>query len=142
MSEEWKPADDVRIAVGRGWQRTERKERAMSATPWGIGHWWKSTGEDVEGIVDALGIPVAEFLDDNEREEALRAVNAFDALLAVAHHSGGTGTVFNAHTQTAKTVCAVCFIEVPNHTAGCVIGALDAIHPGWRDWPTSSPSAR
>lgn len=66
--------------------------------------------------------------DAEPRAQAIvRAVNAFEALLAVAESAASA-----LRDETGQT-------DADLHRA---LAALDATHPGWRDWPTSSPSAR
>ena len=103
--------------------------KGATPRPWHVEH------GDVAGPPKAGQLQeMAAYVDSEgcESENAaliVRAVNAFDPLLAVAYAAD-----------------KYLDLTAPNHMAeermGDVIRALDTAAPGWRDWPTSSPSAR
>jgi hypothetical protein len=85
-------------------------------------------------VVGANGETVAYIASEGcDRENAPlieRAVNAFDALLAVAK-----GVAEPIVIGDDELVCRCCDGRLPKHDLrGCVLKDLDAAHPDWRTW--------
>jgi hypothetical protein len=112
------------------------EEGAMSATPrpWVIDY----DAPDATMLYRQEGrhrtLPVAQFFQSAaDAVYSLRAVNAFDALLAVAK-----AAVFTDE-GTERHRCPICGIADHNRRLlpdddECPILTLDAVSPGWREW--------
>lgn len=59
----------------------------------------------------------------------VRAVNAFDALLAVAK-----AAEWRTHEEGGPRDCSICFHVEPSHDDDCSFARLLGEHPGWREW--------
>ena len=106
----------------------------MSATPrpwWFIGGGHDgacqiSHGKDL-GVEDGIVAGVRKW---DDAEVITRAVNAFDALLAVA---------LAAEVGSADAYCPICSVFPSvggrvDHVPSCPYALLDAAHPDWREW--------
>lgn len=102
----------------------------MSATPrpWRVveNQIWAGDAESLALVRSLPGRPPTRAQDNADL--IVRAINAFDALLAVAKAAEW------ATDRTSERYCQICGLDPGGHSVECLYTSLDTQHPGWREW--------
>lgn len=105
------------------------------STPWRL-PFEVVTPSPVHGYYSALLVDGHLVLEGSKEflEHVARAVNAFDALLAVAKaYAGGLQKQIGPGVYQSCLKCGQPTLDVL-HMSGCPIEPLDRDHPDWREW--------